>query len=134
MVKVGISVYVFKIKYIYLHPIYVRNGYIMANEIKKVDDEIKWGSVLGIMQRDMDKSRGMLSMVVRQIGDRMERRKKELYDKGVVEPAFDGEYNCCFQLYNQLGGIYTMLQGVDGVITSTVMEMLRDLDIDSQSK
>lgn len=133
--------YVFKIKYIYLHPIYFRNGYIMANEIKKVDDEIKWGSVLGIMQRDMDKSRGMLSMVirqismvVRQIGDRMERRKKELYDKGVIEPAFDGEYNRCFQLYNQLGGIYTMLQGIDGVITSTMMEMLRELDIDSQSK
>lgn len=124
-----------------MHPIYFRNGYIMANEIKKVDDEIKWGSVLGIMQRDMDKSRGMLSMVirqismvVRQIGDRMERRKKELYDKGVIEPAFDGEYNRCFQLYNQLGGIYTMLQGIDGVITSTMMEMLRELDIDSQSK
>lgn len=100
----------------------------MANIVSKLVDEIKWGSMLGVMQGDMDKTRGLLRMVINQVDQAMQRRVKELADMGITEPAGDGIYNRCYQLYNMLSGIYAVLIGADGMMTGVIIEMLRDLE------
>ena len=100
----------------------------MSNVVSKLVDEIKWGSMLDIMQCDLDKTRGMLNLVINQIDDAMQRRVKELADMGITEPAGDGIYNRCFQLYNMLDGIYAVMRGADGIMSGVIVEMLRDLD------
>lgn len=100
----------------------------MANMVSKLVDEIKWGAMLGVMQGDLDKTRSMLNLVINQVDDVMQRRVKELADVGFTEPAGDGIYNRCFQLYNMLGGIYAVMRGADGIMSGVIVEMLRDLD------
>ena len=100
----------------------------MSNNVSKLVDEIKWGSMLGVMQGDMDKTRGVLNMVISQVDQAMHRRVKELADMGITEPAGDGIYNRCYQLYNMLGGIYAVMRGADGIMSGVIVEMLRDLD------
>ena len=100
----------------------------MSNVVSKLVDEIKWGSMLDIMQCDLDKTRGMLNLVINQIDDAMRRRVNELADMGITEPSGDGIYNRCFQLHNMLGGIYAVMRGADGIMSGVIVEMLRDLD------
>ena len=100
----------------------------MANVVSKLVEEIKWGAMLGVMQGDLDKTRSMLNLVINQVDDVMQRRVKELADKGITEPVGDGIYNRCFQLYNMLGGIYAVMRGADGIMSGVIVEMLRDLD------
>ena len=100
----------------------------MSNVVSKLVDEIKWGSMFDIMQCDLDKTRGMLNLVINQIDDSMQRRVKELADMGITEPAGDGIYSRCFQLYNMLGSIYAVMRGADGIMSGVIVEMLRDLD------
>lgn len=92
----------------------------MSNVVSKLVDEIKWGAMLDIMQCDLDKTRGMLNLVINRVDDVMQRRVKEL--------AGDGIYNRCFQLYNMLGGIYAVMRSADGIMSGVIVEMLRDLD------
>ena len=100
----------------------------MTNVVTKLDDEVRWGAMLGVVQSDSDKIRSVLNLVINEVDDAMQRRVKELAGMGITEPAGDGIYNRCFQLHNMLGGIYAVMRGADGIMSGVIVEMLRDLD------
>lgn len=139
MLKYSTLLGIFKIIYIYLHynfkvlywtlyNIINKRKLFMSNVVTKLDSEVRWGAMLGVMQGDLDKTCSVLNLVINQVSDAMHRRVKELADKGITEPAGDGIYNRCFQLYNMLGGIYAVMRGADGIMSGVIVEMLRDLD------
>jgi hypothetical protein len=68
----------------------------MANVVTKLDGDVRWGAMLGIMQGDLDKTRSMLNLVINQVNDVMQRLVKELADMGIAEPAGDGYLQSLF--------------------------------------
>ena len=99
----------------------------MANVVTKLDDEVRWGAILGVLQTDVDKFRMGLARVLEEVHSGMVKLEDELNSQGII-PETDGRYNRYFQLCNLLGGIHYALKGVDGILSSTIVEMLRDLD------
>ena len=100
----------------------------MANEILKLDDELRWGAILGVLQTDTDKLRMVLRQVLIEIHAGRKRLEAELIERKVI-PETDGRYARYLQLEALLGGLDMSLQGVDGVLTSVIMEMLREIQL-----
>lgn len=99
----------------------------MANVVTKLDGEVRWSDILSVLQTDGDKIRVGLARVYDEVHSGMVKLEDELNSQGIV-PETDGRYNRYFQLCSLLGGIHYALMGVDGILSSTVVEMLRDLD------
>lgn len=98
----------------------------MANEILKLDDELRWGAILGVLQSDSDKLRMGLRKVLMEVHAGRKRLEQELIAEKVI-PEKDGRYLRYYQLEALLGGLDMSLQGIDGVLTSVIMEMLRGI-------
>lgn len=93
--------------------------------MEKLKDEREWGALLGVMQSDMDKTRMTLRHIVSQMSLDMSTIESRLRADG-LNPATDAEYQRYYQLKSLLGGLYVMLEGVDGVMAATVIELLRN--------
>jgi hypothetical protein len=60
----------------------------MANVVTKLDGDVRWGAMLGVIQGDLDKTRSMLNLVINQVDDVMQRRVKELANMGYLQSLF----------------------------------------------
>lgn len=93
----------------------------------KIKEEERWGAILGVMQTDMDKTRAVLRTIVNEMSLDMSTIETRLRAEG-LNPATDAEYQRYYQLKSLLGGLYVLLEGFDGVMSSTVIELLKEVD------
>lgn len=91
----------------------------------RLEQEKSWGAILGVLQTDSDKLRMALRRVVGEISMDMSTLEYKLQSDG-VNPASDGAYQRYYQLKGLLGGLCVILEGVDGVLSGAIVEMLRD--------
>lgn len=94
----------------------------------KLEDEERWGAMLGVVQTDMDKVRSVLRNVAHDALMGRETLETRLLADG-KKPSDDVLYQRYFKLSSLLGGLYAMLQGVDGVMTSVIVELLKNEDV-----
>lgn len=93
----------------------------------KIKEEERWGAILGVMQTDMDKTRAVLRTIVNEIITGMTTLELKLLADG-KNPNADAVYQRYFQLNSLLGGLCVLLEGFDGVMSSTVIELLKEVD------
>lgn len=91
----------------------------------KLEEEKRWGAMLGVMQTDMDKMRIALRTIVSSIGLDMSTLETRIRAAG-ENPNADDRYQRYYQLKSLLGGLYVLLEGFDGVMSATIMELLNE--------
>lgn len=96
--------------------------------MEKLEKETRWGAILGVLQRDSDKLIAAISGVLTELRVDEQKHKEKCIADGVV-PETDATYQRYFKLYTELGGLYYVLRGADGVLSSLICEML-----DNESK
>lgn len=97
----------------------------------KLDDELRYGAMLGVMQGDLDKMRMALRFVVNELLKGKSTLEARLQSEG-KSPSSDEAYQRYWQLSSLFGGLSMMLDGVDGVMSGTVCELLRGTDDDGE--
>lgn len=91
--------------------------------MEKLNKELRWGTWLSLLQNDSDKLIAAISTVLTELRKGEEERKSECLAEG-ISPETDVIYQRYFKLYTELGGLYYILRGADGVLSSLVCEML----------
>ena len=99
----------------------------------RLGGELRWGAMLGALQKDGDKLRGVLRIVVDELRIDMLDLEYSLRSEG-LRPASDKRYQRMFELAGVLGGLYVMMQGVDGVLTSVITDLLRGSGDESENE
>ena len=94
----------------------------------KVEKELKWAAMLSVLQQDSDKLISALSIVLTELRVGEQKHKEKCVADGIV-PESDATYQRYFKLYTELSGLYYILRGTDGVLSSLICEML-----DNESK
>lgn len=96
--------------------------------MEKLEKEVRWGAMLSVLQSDSDKLIAMLSSILKELRAEEERHKERCIDEAIT-PETDALYQRSFKLYTELGGLYYILRGADGVLSSLICEMLDDLKV-----
>lgn len=99
----------------------------------RLDGEQRWGAMLGVMQTDMDKFRMVLRNVVFEISTGMSTLEYDLRADG-KNPSENMVYQRMWELKSMFGGLYVMLDGIDGVVSSLVLDLLRGSTADGKDK
>lgn len=93
--------------------------------MEKIEKENLWGSILSVMQESSDMNLSSLRHVVTQIRDDMDGYVKSCVASGVSYEE-SPIYKRYVYLFEHLGGIYHCLLGIDGILTSLIVDMLSD--------
>lgn len=96
--------------------------------MEKLEKEVRWGAILGVLQQDSDKLIAAISSVLTELGVDKQKHKEKCVADGIV-PETDVVYQRYFKLYTELGGLYCVLRGADGVLSSLICEMLDGLKV-----
>lgn len=89
----------------------------------KLEKEVRWAAILSVLQRDSDKLIAVISSVLTELRVDEQKHREKCVADGIV-PASDAIYQRYFKLYTELGGLYYVLRGADGVLSSLICEML----------
>lgn len=95
----------------------------------RLKNEKQWGAMIGIVQSDMDSLRASLLSICRTMRVDMSTLESRLR-VDMKNPDDDAEYNRYKQLFSMIGGLHLMLDGVDGVLSSLVIELLSEEDME----
>lgn len=96
--------------------------------MEKLEKEVRWGAMLGALQIDGDKLIAVISKILTELRVEEERHEERCIVEG-INPSSDALYQRSFKLYTELGGLYYILRGADGVLSSLICEMLDDLKV-----
>lgn len=88
----------------------------MAMKKELVQDLQAVGAILGIAQRQLDQTRGMVGAALSRV--------TSLYKSGDYSDQESEEYKELLHLVQLVGGCSELFAGIDSVLTSTVIECL----------
>ena len=91
--------------------------------MEKLEKEVRWAAMLSVLQQDSDKLIAAISSVLTELRVDEQKHKEKCVADGIVVES-DATYQRYFKLYTELGGLYYVLRGADGVLSSLICEML----------
>jgi len=95
-------------------------------ESVKLPKEHQWGAMLGVLQTDTDKFVAALLRIVDELRSGMAECRAKCIERG-IDYESDLEYQRYFKLFSMFGGLYSIIWGSNGLITSLVCELLSGL-------
>lgn len=91
----------------------------------KLEEERRWGAMLGVMQDDIARMRSTLRTIVSTLNMDIMTIDSRMRGDG-LNPRDDEHYVRCCRLSSLLGGLYNILDGYDGVMSATIMELINE--------
>lgn len=96
--------------------------------MEHLENEVRLGSMLGVMQDDANRTIGVLRALLHEISSEMDAYKQQCIDEG-IDFANDARYRRYHHLYTMFGGIYYCMQGSCGMMSGLVTDLLSDIKI-----